>query len=85
MAEWFENESFWESMYPYMFPPRRFEAAENQVQAILELTAVRGSSVLDLCCGPGRHCVELAKRGFEVTGVEIRMTGYCSRCCQKGK
>ena len=25
------------------------------------------------------------ENGFEVTGVEIRMTGYCSKCRQNGK
>lgn len=25
------------------------------------------------------------KLGFEVTGIEIRMTGYCSKCCQAKK
>jgi 2-polyprenyl-3-methyl-5-hydroxy-6-metoxy-1,4-benzoquinol methylase len=30
---------------------------------------MRGT-VLDLCCGPGRHAVELARRGFQVTGVD---------------
>ena len=25
------------------------------------------------------------EKGFEITGVEIRMTGYCSKCRQKGK
>jgi SAM-dependent methyltransferase len=29
-----------------------------------------GAAVLDLCCGPGRHSVELARRGFRVTGVD---------------
>ena len=24
------------------------------------------------------------EKGFEITGVEIRMTGYCSKCRQKG-
>src|SRR5207248_11769432 len=24
-----------------------------------------------LCCGPGRHAVALAKRGFDVTGVDV--------------
>ena len=28
-------------------------------------------AVLDLCCGQGRHCIELARRGFKnVTGVD---------------
>ena len=26
--------------------------------------------MLDLCCGPGRFSIELAKRGFRVTGVD---------------
>ncbi len=29
------------------------------------------SQILDLCCGQGRHCLELARRGFKnVTGVD---------------
>ncbi|MBF6569391.1 MAG: methyltransferase domain-containing protein [Candidatus Binataceae bacterium] len=27
--------------------------------------------VLDLCCGPGRHSVLLAKRGYRVTGLDL--------------
>jgi SAM-dependent methyltransferase len=30
-----------------------------------------GARVLDLACGTGRHSIELAKRGFEVVGVDI--------------
>jgi ubiquinone/menaquinone biosynthesis C-methylase UbiE len=30
------------------------------------------AAVLDLCCGPGRHSLALAQRGFHVTGVDIR-------------
>jgi len=30
-----------------------------------------GARVLDLCCGQGRHSVELAKRGFTVTGLDL--------------
>lgn len=38
---------------------------------ILELTDVEPpASVLDMACGPGRHCLELARRGFRVTGVD---------------
>lgn len=29
-----------------------------------------GQSILDLYCGYGRHAIELAKQGFEVTGVD---------------
>ena len=30
-----------------------------------------GARVLDLCCGQGRHSVELARRGFRVTGFDL--------------
>lgn len=32
---------------------------------------VPGAAILDLCCGPGRHALELASRGYRVTGVDI--------------
>jgi SAM-dependent methyltransferase len=40
------------------------------VEQILTLTAFRGHNVLDLCCGPGRHAIAFARRGFKVTGVD---------------
>jgi SAM-dependent methyltransferase len=30
-----------------------------------------GARLLDLCCGQGRHAVELARRGFRVTGFDL--------------
>jgi SAM-dependent methyltransferase len=30
-----------------------------------------GNRVLDLCCGQGRHSVELARRGYTVTGYDL--------------
>ena len=30
-----------------------------------------GGPILDLACGPGRHSLALARRGFEVTGVDL--------------
>jgi SAM-dependent methyltransferase len=70
MREWFENETFWSELYPYMFDEQRFAAADEQVRKIIKLTGVRRGTVLDLCCGPGRHSVALAKRKFQVTGVD---------------
>lgn len=68
--QWFEDDRFWRGLYPYMFPAERFELAAEQVSRILILTSLKGGSVLDLCCGPGRHSVEFARRGFSVTGVD---------------
>jgi len=68
--EWFDNESFWRELYPFMFSDRRFADATDQVAKLLKLAKPRGKSALDLCCGPGRCSIALAKRGFSVTGVD---------------
>lgn len=36
-----------------------------------ELKLAAGASILDIGCGTGRHSIELARRGFKVTGVDI--------------
>lgn len=36
-----------------------------------ELGLESGASILDIGCGTGRHDIELAHRGFKVTGVDI--------------
>jgi SAM-dependent methyltransferase len=36
-----------------------------------ELALAPGDAVLDVACGRGRHSVELARRGFHVTGVDL--------------
>jgi len=68
--ELFENDDFWRDFYPFMFSDERFAATPDEVSRILALTKCSGGRVLDLCCGPGRHSVELSWRGFKVTGVD---------------
>jgi SAM-dependent methyltransferase len=68
--EWFDDDSFWRELYPIMFPERRIADADEQVAKALKLTNPAGKAVLDLCCGPGRCSVALAKKGFRVTGVD---------------
>jgi SAM-dependent methyltransferase len=70
MGEWFEDETFWIEMYPFMFPEERFHLAEEQIEKVLTLVDYRGGDILDLCCGPGRHSIALAKRGIRVTAVD---------------
>ncbi len=38
---------------------------------IEELSLQPGSSILDVGCGTGRHSIELAKRGYAVTGLDL--------------
>ncbi len=43
-----------------------------EVDGVLKLLSLKnGASILDCPCGYGRHSIELARRGFEVTGSDI--------------
>ncbi len=71
MDRWFESDAFWERFRPVLFGRRRWEQVACEIDAILELAdPPPGGSVLDLCCGPGRHALELARRGFQVNAVD---------------
>ena len=44
----------------------------REVDFLLEELSLRpGGSILDVGCGTGRHSIELAKRGFSVTGIDL--------------
>lgn len=71
MKEWHEGESFWVKWAPVLFHQKRLERTKEEIDKILSLLKISPpASVLDLCCGPGRHSLELARRGFVVTGVD---------------
>ena len=44
----------------------------DAIVAALELSP--GQRILDVGCGPGRHALELAGRGFQVVGIDISST-----------
>jgi len=72
MAEWFADDSLWEAIYPFEFPDAVIAAGETQVANALRLRGVpQSGSALDLGCGPGRHAIALASRGFAVTAVDL--------------
>lgn len=46
----------------------------REVRFIIDKLGIqRGARVLDLCCGAGRHTVELAAKGFDMVGVDLSM------------
>jgi len=68
---WYEDDLFWETVAPVLFSERRWSDAPTEVEDVVSLLGVSpGAKVLDLCCGVGRHSLELARRGFHVTGVD---------------
>jgi SAM-dependent methyltransferase len=71
MPEWFADERFWEDLFPFEFGATEIAAGETQVERVITLSGVERGDVLDLGCGPGRHAVAFAKRGFRVTGVDL--------------
>jgi len=67
---WYENDEFWIELHPFLFPQSRLEAAPDEVALILDLVGGPVRSALDLCCGPGRHALALARSGLQVTAVD---------------
>lgn len=48
------------------------ERTAREVDGIVTLLALpAGSSILDLCCGHGRHTIALAQRGYQMTGQDL--------------
>ncbi len=56
-------------------PPQLHKKTEKEVQFILDsLSLKQGARLLDLACGFGRHSIQLAKRGYEVAGLDLSMS-----------
>jgi SAM-dependent methyltransferase len=48
------------------------EYTQREVDGVVSLLGLQpGARVLDLCCGHGRHSIELARRGHDVTGQDL--------------
>jgi ubiquinone/menaquinone biosynthesis C-methylase UbiE len=70
MSEWFER-SFGED-YLLVYKHRDMQGAKQEVHKMISwLNLHKGATVLDLCCGMGRHSLALAEAGYEVTGVDL--------------
>lgn len=71
MSEWYKK-WFSDKLYLEIYNKRNFEEAAIFVNLMQrELKVPTTSKVLDICCGAGRHSIELARRGFDVTGFDL--------------
>jgi ubiquinone/menaquinone biosynthesis C-methylase UbiE len=71
MTDWYDIDEFWDVMSHKLFAEKNPAETKKEIEQIISLTGITPNfKILDLCCGQGRHSLELAKRGFEVTGVD---------------
>lgn len=69
--EWFRD-WFNSTYYDLLYSHRDEEEARLFISSLLErLHLPKGSSILDLACGKGRHSVFLNELGYEVTGIDL--------------
>lgn len=80
IKDWYKDEEFWEHYAPIMFDENRWAEVPAVADGVTRLSHLdlyglqekqRGPYILDLCCGFGRIALELRRRGFFVTGVDI--------------
>ncbi len=84
MSPWHEDDEFWITAVGPMLRERAASAPED-VGRLVSLVGIEPpASVLDLGCGIGRHALELARRGFEVTGVD-RTRGFLDEARRSAK
>ena len=64
--DWFDSD-----YYHILYKHRDYNEARNFIDNIIEyLDLKKGSKILDLACGIGRHSIYLDKIGFKVVGTD---------------
>lgn len=68
---WYED-LYNRQIYFDLYSEEDTRIAPREVDALIELVELKpGQSILDVCCGYGRHAIELARRGYQVTGIDL--------------
>ena len=65
--DWF-NSPYYHKLY---FKRDEAEAAEFINKLMLHLQPPAAARMLDVACGKGRHAIQLAAKGFDVTGIDL--------------
>src|ERR1700712_2076270 len=65
--DWF-NSPYYHQLYAYR---DKKEAADFIDKLIADLKPAPGATMLDVACGKGRHSMQLASKGFDVTGIDL--------------
>lgn len=69
--DWWKN-TFGEIYLSAFAPTFSQERTKKEVAFIIKVLNIKkGAKILDIPCGYGRHSIEFAKRGFQVTGVDF--------------
>jgi len=88
-------EDWWSTLFDGLYLLTDGDVVENaentraEIDAVLAATGIRpGDAITDLCCGQGRHLIELANRGFaSLTGIDRSryLIRVARRRAQQGK
>ena len=64
--------NFFEQGSPYLYHPLLTpERTAKEINFILSITDIKpGGRILDIGCGAGRHSIKLARRGYDVLGID---------------
>ncbi|USH00876.1 methyltransferase domain-containing protein [Thermococcus argininiproducens] len=67
-----EWEEFFDKESDYYLQEPFTKYTKEEIEFLLEeFNLPEGAKILDVGCGVGRHSIELAKRGYRVTGIDI--------------
>ncbi len=67
--KWWEK--LFDEYYPKTYAPLD-ASASREIDGVIRMLGLKPpKKILDLCCGYGRHLVELARKGFRVTGYDL--------------
>src|SRR5262245_38624137 len=67
---WHDCKDFWVRVAPLVFPESASDARVEREIEFVSKQVTTGARILDLCCGSGKHCLGLAQRGFQVSGMD---------------